>query len=146
MLDFTAFFSLHYGVDLIYLRGILYTLLMFGIVAGAGLMVIKKLELPEKPGLPRLTRRIGYLLCLILIVIILVIAIPARQNAKFYHMINTEDYEAFTWIKENVDETYQKAILDPWKATAFIAITGKNTYARIHDLCIFYYYSTSAWM
>lgn len=47
-------------------------------------------------------------------------------------MIDKEDYEVFVWIKDNVNDSYQKAILDPWKATAFTAIAGKNIYTRIH--------------
>ena len=47
-------------------------------------------------------------------------------------MIDKEDYQAFVWIKENVDKSYKKAILDPWKATAFTAIIGRNIYTWIH--------------
>ena len=47
-------------------------------------------------------------------------------------MIDSEDYQAFVWIKENVDDEYEKAILDSWKATAFSAITQRNVYTRIH--------------
>ena len=127
-----VFFTLHYGVEPIYLRGILYALLMLGIVAGAGLMVIKNLRLPMNLGIPDALKRIGYPLCLIVIIIILVISVPTRQNTLYYHMIDTEDYEAFVWIKENVGTEYQRAILDPWKATAFTALTGKYVYARTH--------------
>lgn len=126
------FFTLHYGVAQIYLRGILYTLLMFGIVAGAGLMAIKNLKLPARLPIPDWARRIGYLLCLALIVVILVIAIPTRQSTPYYHMIDAEDYEAFVWVSENLGDEYRKAILDPWKATPFTAITGKYVYARTH--------------
>jgi len=46
-------------------------------------------------------------------------------------MIDEQDYEAFVWIKENLSGDYEKAILDPWKATAFTAIAGKKVYGRI---------------
>ena len=46
------------------------------------------------------------------------------------YMITEQDYEAFVWVKENIGEGYEKAILDPWKATAFTAITGKKVYGR----------------
>jgi len=127
-----VFFSLHYGVDLIYLRGIIYTLFILGIVAGAGLMAVKNLKLPDTIPVPGLARRIGYPLALALVVVILVFAIPPRQNIPYYHMIDTEDYKAFVWIRDNVDDSYQKAILDPWKGTPFTAITGKYVYTRIH--------------
>jgi len=48
-------------------------------------------------------------------------------------MIDKIDYETFVWIKNNISEDYKKAILDPWKATAFTAITGKYVYTRIHN-------------
>jgi hypothetical protein len=59
--------------------------------------------------------------------------IPVRQHLPYYHMINSEDYEAFVWIKENTDSSYDKAILDPWKGSAFTAITGKKVYTWIGD-------------
>ena len=59
--------------------------------------------------------------------------IPVRQDTPYYHMIDEEDYEAFVWIKDNVGKGYSIAILYPWKATAFTAITGKNIYSRIHN-------------
>ncbi len=127
-----VFFTLHYGNDLVYLRGILYTMLMLSIVAGAGLAVIKNLKLPTKLGMPRIMGRIGYPLTIALIVVILMIAIPARQNIPYYHMIDTADYQAFVWIRDNVGEDYERAIVDPWKATAFTAITGKYVHTRIH--------------
>lgn len=127
-----AFYTLHYGVDLIYLRGILYMLLIFGIVAGAGLMVIKNLKLPSTWSVPGFLRRIGYPLCLALVAVILIIAIPARLNTLYYHMIDDADYQTFVWIKENVGDSYRKAILDPWKATPFAVITGKYVFTRIH--------------
>lgn len=127
-----VFFTLHYGVAPIYLRGIIYTLLILGIVASAGLMAVKNLKLPDKLPLPRFVRRIGYPLALALVVVILVIAIPARQNTPYYHMIDTDDYETFVWIEDNIDDNYQKAILDPWKGTPFTAITGKYVHTRIH--------------
>ncbi|MFC2007450.1 hypothetical protein ACFLVB_02505 [Chloroflexota bacterium] len=126
------FFTLHYGVTLVYLRGILYALLMLGIVAGAGLMAIKNLRLPTKLGVPLAVQRIGYPLCLALIVAVLVLGIPTRQNIPYYYMIDKEDYEAFVWIRDNLKDGYEKAILDPWKATPFTALTEKYIYTRTH--------------
>jgi len=126
------FFTLHYGVDLIYLRGMIYTLLILGIVAGAGLMAIKNVKLPDTLPLPGFARRIGYPLALALVIVVLVFAIPSRMSADYYHMIDDEDYETFVWIRDNVDDSHQKAILEAWKATPFTAITGKYVYARTH--------------
>jgi len=131
-----TFYTLHYGVTPIYLRGLLFAMLMMGIVAGAGLMALRKLELPWAPGTrinkPPIIRAIGILLCLATIGVTLYIAIPDRLNENYYHMIDGEDYEAFVWIKDNVDASHQKAILDPWKATPFTALTEKYIYTRTH--------------
>ena len=62
----------------------------------------------------------------------MIVLIPERQNTPYYYMIDQTDYEAFIWIRDNVDSSYQIAILDPWKATAFTALTEKYVYTRIH--------------
>ncbi len=137
LLMLSVFYTLHYGVPILYERGLMFAMLMISVVAGAGLMGIKELKLPEKLtarlGMPPITRNVGVLLCLALIGVILATAIPARQNIPYYHMIDQEDYEAFTWIENNVGADYQKAILEPWKGTAFSAITRKTIYTRIHS-------------
>jgi len=66
------------------------------------------------------------------VIITLVICIPARQHIPYYHMIDSYDYDAFSWIGENVSDDYGKAVLDPWKATAFCALTEKKVFTRIH--------------
>lgn len=131
-----AFFSLHRGIPILYERGLLYMMLVVAIVAGAGLMVVRKLKLPGRPMTgPKagwLANNAGNILCLVLIGLTLATVIPERQQTPYYHMIDSEDYQAFEWIAKNVDDRYQMAILDPWKATAFAAITDKGVYTRIH--------------
>lgn len=126
LLVLVAFFTFHYGVSILYQRGLTYMMLMMSIVAGAGLMGVRKLKPPA----------LGYTLCLVLIGLTLAMAIPAHQNTTYYHMIDKRDYEAFVWIRDNASKGYSKAILDPWKATAFTAITGKNVYTRIHSYAL----------
>lgn len=132
-----SFYSFHYGLPVMYERGLMFMMLMVGIVAGAGLAGVKNFSLPAtlttRLRIPSLvTRHIGKFLCLVLIGITLAIAIPDRQNASYYHIIDEADYQAFVWIRENVAEEYDRAILEPWKATAFAAITGKHIYTRTH--------------
>jgi hypothetical protein len=132
-----TFFTLHYGISIMYERGLMFMMLMVGILAGAGLMTVKNLRLPEwltaKVGISAIKQYSGWFFCLVLVGVTLFISIPDRHDIPYYHMINKEDYQAFVWIKENVGEKYDRAILDPWKATSFTAITGKKVYTRIHS-------------
>ena len=112
-------------------------MLMMSIVAGAGLRELWKLELPWITHLrlrrPRIVQAAGILLCLVVIGGTLAIAIPDRQSIPYYHMIDKADYDAFVWIKDNIDVSQRKAILDPWKATPFAALTERYVYSRIHS-------------
>ena len=132
-----TFFTFHYGVTILYYRGLVYMMLLMSIVAGAGLTGVKNLRLParltSRLKASLITQNVGNILCLILIGLTLVIAIPDRQDTPYYHMIDSEDYQAFVWIKENVDSSYNKAVLDPWKATAFTAISGKYVHTFIGE-------------
>ena len=111
-------------------------MLMMSIVAGAGLMGVNNFSLPSRLSAwlkaPPIIKYIGSILCLALVVLTLAIGIPDRQDTPYYYMIDEQDYEAFTWIEDNIGTDYESAILDPWKATAFTAITGKKVYTRIH--------------
>ena len=131
-----TFYTFHFGIAIMYERGLLFMMLMVGIVAGAGLMWVKNLSLPagftEWLKLPLLTQNLGRFLCLVLVAVTLYITIPERQQTSYYYMIDEADYQAFTWIKENVSGDYGKAMLDPWQGAPFIAITGKRVYSWIH--------------
>ena len=137
LLMLVIFFTFHYGVPIMYYRGLMYMMLMLGIVAGAGLMGVKKLKLPAKLTAwlktPFITENAGRILCLIFIGLTLAICIPSRLDTPYYHMIDEQDYEASVWIRGNVDSSYRKAILDPWKGTAFVAIAEKYVYTKIHS-------------
>ncbi len=130
-----AFYTFHYGVWILYLRGLVFVLLLIGLVAGAGLMAIKEIKIPAA-GLRRLwpggERYAGYLLCTLVVIILLAVTIPALRDTIYYQMIDRQDAQAFAWIKANVGAGYPKAVLDPWEATAFSALTGKYVYSKIH--------------
>jgi hypothetical protein len=123
-----------FGISSIYLRGFLFGTLLLGIVGGAGLREIYSIRLPKETRalftFPLLTKYLGTLLSIIIIGFTLAIAIPVRQNEPYYYTIDETDYDAFIWIRDNISQEYDRAILDPWKATAFTAITGKHVYTR----------------
>jgi len=118
---------------IIYDRGLTWAMLMVGIIAGAGLMGIRNFKLPEKLRLNKITRNAGYLLLTAVVGITLFWGIDERLDRDYYHMIDDNDYQAFVWIRDNIPDKYDKAILDPWKATTFTAVTGKTIFTRIHE-------------
>jgi hypothetical protein len=126
------FFKTGYGIDMMYYRGLLFMMLMMSIVAGFGLAAVWNLRIPpplaERFHLPALLKYLGGALCLVLIFGSLYTAIPVRQHIVYYHMIDDQEYRDFVWIRDNLDEGYGKAILDPLKGAPFTAITGKNVY------------------
>ena len=130
-----VFYQFHYGVPIMFYRGFMYTMVLMGMVAGAGLMRVRDFAIPpgilKWPALARSKKYISAALLLLCIALVLATTIPNRLSTPYYYMINDRDYEAFVWIKENIGEEYNKAILDPWKATPFVATTGKKVYARI---------------
>ena len=137
-----VYMQLHYGVPIMYDRGLMYSMLLISILAGYGLWTIRNLDFKNLPILQRknqskmfsfITHNAGNILAIVLIVITMAVALPARHHELYYHIIDSTDYEAFIWINDNIDDSYNKAILDPWKATAFSALTGKTVYSRIHS-------------
>ncbi|MFO8101145.1 MAG: hypothetical protein R6U37_03110 [Dehalococcoidia bacterium] len=124
-----------YGMGILYLRGLMYTMLVMAIIGGCGLAALKGFRLPAfltgriKPAF--LARNAGNVLCLAVIAATFTLAIPDRQDEDFYHKIDDDDYQAFVWVEKNLGKQFAKAIVDPSQAVAFIAITGKEVYSKI---------------
>jgi len=130
------FFYFYHGVQILYHRSPLYLMLLMSILAGYALWRLRTLPVLTKAAVGfkarcfRL-RWLRYALLGIIVAMILAESVNFHLNTRFYHMIDEEDYAAFIWIEENVSPDYQKAILDPWKATAFMALARREVYARI---------------
>ncbi len=129
-----VYIRLHYGLEEIYERGLTTVLLLLSVLAGAGFFFLRTLKLPagfrsrfQFAGSQN-ARIFG---CSVIVAAALIIAIPTRMNAVFYHIIDDHDYQSFTWIKDNSGTGYRSAVVDPWKATAFTAVTGTNIAHRI---------------
>jgi hypothetical protein len=130
------FFTFHFGVNILYQRGITFAILVMAIVAGAGLWGIRTIRLNKNADTIKLSyvkSQAGVLIFFGLVVAILVSAVPSRLDTDYYHMIDYDDYQAFAWISDNVSPNYKNAVLDPWKATAFTAVSGKTVYTRMHS-------------
>jgi hypothetical protein len=115
-----ALLWLQYGMYIIYLRGLHTALLLMGIMAGAGLLWVSSIKAPA-----------GSLLSALAVVAVLVMAVPARLEIPYYHMIDDDDYRAFVWIGANSAANEDPVMLDPWQASAFTALSGRNVYKQI---------------
>ncbi len=125
------FVNLHRGSGVIYARSYLYLMLMMGIAGGYGLRRIRDIRLPGKLKSAFASRNMGSILCLILLIPTIFFSVRSHLDTPYYQMIDTQDYEAFVWVEENIGDEYDKAVLDPWKGTAFTAISGKKVYSYI---------------
>ncbi|MCX6662348.1 MAG: hypothetical protein NTY91_07355, partial [Euryarchaeota archaeon] len=124
-----------YGFPSIYERLFLSLFLLIVLIAGFGLAEIRRvlIDLKDKERFSAMKKRIKNIDILIPItlgVVILVIALPAHLNTPYYKMITEQDYESFTWIHDHINEyqdtnhSYNKAAVDPYKASPFSAVTG----------------------
>jgi hypothetical protein len=124
------FANFQHGIQTLYDRSYLYLMLVMGIVGGYGLWRIRSIKLPEKLKPTFISKNLGSFLCLLLLIPTIFLSVRSHLDTYYYQMIDEQDYEIFTWIDENVGEEYDKAVLDPWRASAFTALTGRKVYAR----------------
>jgi hypothetical protein len=131
--------KLGYGLPIMYERSYMFLFLMICLLAAFGVAELRhciKDHMPRSYGIALGDRKIESILpksvnILPFIVFILLVAtiIPAHINIPYYHMITEDDYNAFSWIEENIasyrnsTNTYKKAAVDPFKASVFSAIT-----------------------
>ncbi len=67
----------------------------------------------------------------IIVPIILVFSIYSSATTPYYKIIDEQEYDDFIWIRDNLNASYDRAILDPWKAIAFSPITQKYVHYQI---------------
>jgi len=91
-----------------YIRIFLPTMLLMSIVSAHG---ISKLKL--KP--------------LIVLTVILIVGLSIKQHLDqpYYHVIGSQEYQDFLWIKGNTPED-AKVLLDPWKARALTPVAERQ--------------------
>ena len=134
LLVLLVFVRLGFGLDILYQRGLIYVPLLLSIIAGAGLSWLTGLITSFKFVKNNLFKKyLSVYFYALSVILILVIAVPTRLSTDYYHMVDQTDYESFSWIKSNLGADYQVALLDPWKATAFSALTQKYTARRIFE-------------
>ena len=128
------YYQFHYGITGLYERGFLYVLMTANMIAGVGLAALRQINL-NLPSFNRIPHRIAkygpITLAGILIILVVITVVPQRQSTQFYQMIDECDYQAFRWIKDYYESHDIKALIDPWKGTAFTAVTGLRVTSRI---------------
>lgn len=132
-----AYGNFEYGSPVFYERAFLYLFLILCIVAG---FALRQLVLITKENIYKLNlknfkniqSRFEIILPVIIAIILLITVIPAHMNIQYYKLIDEEDYNAFTWIEQNIDSykdenhSKLKAIVNPFYASPFSAITRLN--------------------
>jgi hypothetical protein len=61
---------------------------------------------------------------------IIFIGVVAHANTPISPIITNEECQDFLWIKENLNDSYSKAIMDPVKAMAFTPLTRKQVFIQ----------------
>lgn len=136
LLLIVTFVRVGYGSTILYDRIYMYLMILMSIIAGYGLNMIrnipKKIPIQLNRGLlfNKLLSVISIAAYFAVIVLVLNASINAHQDTPYYHVIEEGEYNDFIWIKENVNDSYSRAILHPWKAIAFAPITEKYVYSR----------------
>lgn len=126
--------KLGYGLPIMYERSFMYLFLMVAMIAGYGLGEIRTLVKDNSEKIipktyKRISKNSGIIVPAFVCILLLTTAVPAHLDIPYYQMIDEEDYEAFTWIKENIDDYrdenhhYDKAAVDPYFAPSFSAVT-----------------------
>jgi hypothetical protein len=124
-----------YGVPYVYERLFLVLFLIVTLIAGFGLAEIRRAltELKQNERLTAIKKKIQHIDLFVPVtlgIVILLIALPAHLSTPYYEMITEQDYETFSWIHEHIDDyrdanhSYNKAAVDPFKASPFSAVTG----------------------
>jgi hypothetical protein len=125
-----SFACWHCGVQIIYHRSPHFLMLLMSLAGGYGLWRLRRQS--RFNGWQESSRHWPrYALLTVVIGLTLAEAVTGHARAQFYHMIDGQDYASFVWIEQNLPEGYEKAVLDPWKATAFIALARREAYTKI---------------
>ncbi len=140
-----VFYTLHYGVDIVYYRGLLVSMLLMSVLAGAGVGWVMTLGVTpvlrqaqdERTVKFRSDRRssawISPVAGLIIIGVLMGTIIPMRLQEPYYHMVEAADYRAFRWIGEYPGDGEGKGLVDPWQGMAFAGVTGMPVYSLIGE-------------
>jgi len=127
--------KLGYGLPIMYERSFMYLFLMVALIAGFGMSELRRLLIENREKIiPKkyklVSKNIGFIVPTIVCILLVTTAVPAHLDIPYYQMIDEQDYETFTWIRDNIDNyrdknhPYDRAAVDPFKASPFSTVTG----------------------
>ena len=141
------------GIFTLSARWSLFLLLMMSIIGGYGLNWIWKnakniFSSIKKIKISKYSVPLTSLIVALIVLLTVVPSISAHLDKDkysyilcYYHVIDDRDYDAFIWIRDNVNDSYKRGIVeqgsDPsspksWRGIAFTPITGKYVYNWFH--------------
>lgn len=127
--------KLGYGLPIMYERSFMYLFLMVALIAGFGMSELRRLLMDNREKIipkqyKQISKHIGVIVPAVVCILLVTTTVPAHLEIPYYQMIDEEDYEAFTWIRDNIESyrdenhPYDRAAVDPFMASPFSAITG----------------------
>jgi len=131
-----------FGLPIIYDRSFAYFFMFMAILAGYGLSWVKYygeklLEYMKNSGKllhnEKLTKIAAIAIPVILCLTNAFFAVPAHRDEPYYKVISEDNFDAFEWIRNNIDNyrddyhSFDKAAITPLKAVAFSSVTGVHT-------------------
>lgn len=140
-----------FGLPIIYDRSFSYLFLFVAVLAGYGLAgvrgygeggikyVITRLEkiFQNRNKRKILTKGGSIAITILLCSTIASLAIPEHKEEEYYKMVNENEFSTFDWIGGNIDKyrddyhSFEKAAVNPSKASVFSAVTGVYTLSAI---------------
>jgi hypothetical protein len=122
LLPITIYAQFTVGNLTIYDRSYSYLMILMSIIGGFGLLSIST-------ALNK--HRFGQAIYVLLAISILSTAAIAHSNTPYYHVVDEQEYGDYLWIKENLVDVEGISVLEPWKAKAYVPITGRYVYSHI---------------
>lgn len=121
--------QLEIGVFILYERSFLYLFLLAGIIAGSATTNIREQLSSQFAKFTKKASLLSLFIVLILVVAAGVLSVRSHLKEPYYHLITESQYNDFLWIREKLDSSYQKAVVNPRMAIAFSPLSGKSIYA-----------------
>jgi len=129
------YYHYNYGLPIIYDRAFMYLYLLVVLVAAIGLSEIRRTILDLKKNKKYKSSFLKYknienILPIAIGMIIVLTAVPVHMDIGYYQLISEENYDDFIWLEENIEDyrdvnhSYDRAVVNPYEASAFAAITG----------------------